>query len=93
MIKSELIELIAEKQGHLSFKDVEDSVHCILDHMSEALANGERIEIRGFGAFTIHHRSAWFGRNPKTGEKVSVPEKYVPRFKPGKILSYKVDTD
>jgi len=93
MIKSELIELIAEKQGHLSFKDVEDSVHCILDHLSEALADGERIEIRGFGAFSVRHRSGWLGRNPKTGERVSIPDKYAPHFKPGKSLRFKVNTE
>jgi len=87
IIKSELIELIAEKQKHLSFQDVEDSVHCILDHMSEALEKGQRIEIRGFGAFSLRHRTGWLARNPKTGEKVLVPEKHVPHFKPGKVLN------
>jgi len=91
MIKSELIESIADQQGHLSFKDVEDSVHCILDHMSKALADGQRIEIRGFGAFTLHKRRARMGRNPKTGESVALPERHVPHFKPGKALRDKVD--
>lgn len=85
--KSELTELIADKQGHLPFNDVKDAVDCILEHMAEALVNGERIEIRGFGAFSLHKRRAAMGRNPKTGESVFVPEKYVPRFKPGKVLS------
>lgn len=86
MIKSELIQLIADKQGNLPFKDVEYAAHCILDHMAEALANGERIEIRGFGVFSLHKRRATLGRNPKTGESVFVPEKYFPHFKPGKVL-------
>lgn len=89
--KSELVEMIADGQGHLSFKDVEDSIHCILDHMSQALADGERIEIRGFGAFSVRHRSGWIGRNPKTGEQVHIPEKYLPHFKPGKVLIHKLN--
>jgi integration host factor subunit beta len=84
--KSELIEIIADEQGHLSFSDIEYAVNCVLDHMAEALENGDRVEIRGFGAFSLHKRRAMIGRNPKTGEPVSVPEKYVPRFKPGKAL-------
>ncbi|NNJ91069.1 MAG: integration host factor subunit beta [Gammaproteobacteria bacterium] len=91
MTKSELIDMIADDQGHLSFRDVEEATNCILNHMSEALADGERIEIRGFGAFSLHKREAKLGRNPRTGEQVSVPEKYVPHFKPGKILSDKVN--
>jgi len=87
MLKSELIERLAGKQGHLSFRDVDDSVNCILEHMIEALHNGERIEIRGFGAFSLHKRRAKVARNPKTGETVSVPEKHVPHFKPGKVLN------
>jgi integration host factor subunit beta len=91
--KSDLIEIIADDQGHLSFKDVEDSVHCILDHISEALVDGERVEIRGFGVFSLRHRPAWLARNPKTGEKVSVPEKYIPHFKPGKSLRFKINAE
>jgi len=91
--KSDLIQLLADQQMHLPFKDVEDSVHCILDYMTEALENGERIEIRGFGAFSLHKRRARLGRNPKTGETVALPERYVPHFKPGKVLREKVKTD
>ena len=90
--KPDLIELIADRQGHLPFKDVEDSVNSILNQIAESLETGDRVEIRGFGAFTLHHRPARMGRNPKTGESVTVSEKYVPFFKPGKILSAKVNT-
>ena len=92
LIKSGLTQLLADKQGHLSYEDVEYSVNSILNQITESLENGERVEIRGFGAFTLHHRPAKIGRNPKTGETVTVPEKYVPFFKPGKILSSKVNT-
>ena len=92
LVKSDLIQILADDQGYLSYEDVENSVNTLIDHMGEALENGERIEIRGFGAFTLHHRPARMGRNPKTGESVTVSEKYVPFFKPGKILSAKVNT-
>ena len=93
LVKSDLIQIMADKQGHFLFKDVEDSVHCILDHMAEALADGERVEIRGFGAFSLHKRRARIARNPKTGEPVHLSEKYVPYFKPGKALRYKVNPE
>jgi len=86
LIKSEFIELVADKQRHLPFEDVEDSVNCILDHIAESLEHGENIEIRGFGTFSLHKRPAKIGRNPQTGELVPVPEKYAPHFKPGKAL-------
>ncbi|MBK5936776.1 MAG: integration host factor subunit beta [Halorhodospira halophila] len=92
MTKSELIEAIASKQPHLAHKDVEDAVKKMLEHMSETLANGERIEIRGFGSFSLHHRPARMGRNPKTGEPVALPAKYVPHFKPGKELRERVNS-
>jgi integration host factor subunit beta len=92
MTKSDLIQLIADGQGHLPFKDVEDSVNSILNQIVESLETGGRVEIRGFGAFTLHHRPAKIGRNPKTGESVRVSEKYVPFFKPGKILSAKINS-
>ncbi len=91
MTKSELIEALARKQPHLALKDVELAVKCIIDQMSETLANGERIEIRGFGSFSLHHRPPRIGRNPKTGESVSLTEKFVPHFKPGKELRDRVD--
>lgn len=91
MTKSELIERIAAVQSQLSSKDVELAVKMILDHMGEALASGERIEIRGFGSFSLHFRAARMGRNPKTGEKVQLAGKYVPHFKPGKELRDRVN--
>lgn len=92
MTKSELIEVLANKQGHhLAFKDVELAVKCMLEQMSEALSSGERIEIRGFGSFSLHYRPPRIGRNPKTGDSVSLASKYVPHFKPGKELRDRVD--
>ncbi len=91
MTKSELIDAIAAKQTHLAHKDVEDAVKEMLEHMSETLAGGDRIEIRGFGSFSLHYRPARMGRNPKTGEPVALPAKYVPHFKPGKELRERVN--
>jgi integration host factor subunit beta len=96
MTKSELIELIAAKQSHLPAKDVELAVKQVLEIMSDALAQGQRIEIRGFGSFSLHFRPPRQGRNPKTGETVALAGKYVPHFKPGKDLRDRVnepDTD
>lgn len=89
--KSELIEALSKKQSHLAYKDVELAVKCLLEHMSEALASGERIEIRGFGSFTLHYRPPRLGRNPKTGDSVALTSKYVPHFKPGKELRDRVN--
>jgi len=91
MTKSELVEIIASKQTQLSVKDVELAVKTVIDHMSQSLAEGQRIEIRGFGSFSLHYRAPRVGRNPKTGESVNLPEKYVPHFKPGKELREKVN--
>ena len=91
MTKSELIERISAEQTQLTAKDVELAVKMILDHMAETLAEGERIEIRGFGSFSLHYREARLGRNPKTGEKVELEGKYVPHFKPGKELRERVN--
>jgi integration host factor subunit beta len=91
MTKSELIEVLARKQSHLAYRDVELSVKTMLEHMSLALASGDRIEIRGFGSFSLHFRPPRVGRNPKTGETVSLPGKYVPHFKPGKELRERVN--
>lgn len=91
MTKSELIEVIASKQQHLAYRDVEVSVKTLLEHMSEALSSGHRIEIRGFGSFSLHHRPPRIGRNPKTGDPVALPAKYVPHFKPGKELRQRVN--
>lgn len=91
MTKSELIEYISEKQTQLTLKDVEVSIKLLLDHMSEILASGERIEIRGFGSFSLHYRAPRTGRNPKTGEAVVLEGKYVPHFKPGKEMRDRVN--
>ena len=91
MTKSEIINILLRKQSHLSSKDIELAVKIILEQMSDTLAGGERIEIRGFGSFSLHHRAARSGRNPKTGEKVHLASKYVPHFKPGKELRERVN--
>ena len=91
MTKSELIEHIAQKQTQLGYRDVELAVKTILEHMAESLAGGDRIEIRGFGSFSLHYRPGRVGRNPKTGAPVSLPAKFVPHFKPGKELRERVD--
>lgn len=91
MTKSELIERIAARQPQLSVKDVELAVKTILEDMSDVLANGGRIEIRGFGSFSLHFRAPRTGRNPKTGESVDLQGKYVPHFKPGKELRDRVN--
>ena len=91
MTKSELIERIAQKQTQLAYRDVELAVKTVLEHMAERLANGDRIEIRGFGSFSLHYRPGRVGRNPKTGAPVSLPAKFVPHFKPGKELRERVD--
>ena len=91
MTKSELIELIAEHQPQLSHKDIELAVKTMIEHMSQVLATGDRIEIRGFGSFSLHYREPRMGRNPKTGDTVELPGKYVPHFKPGKELRERVN--
>ncbi|MFT3930820.1 MAG: integration host factor subunit beta [Spongiibacteraceae bacterium] len=91
MTKSELIERIAAKQPQLSVKDIELAVKAVLEHMSQTLANGERIEIRGFGSFSLHYREPRQGRNPKTGDTVELAGKHVPHFKPGKEMRERVN--
>ncbi|MDA0189926.1 MAG: integration host factor subunit beta [Proteobacteria bacterium] len=91
MTKSELIARLAERFPQLVAKDADFAVKMVLDAMSEALARGDRIEIRGFGSFALNYRPPRIGRNPKSGEKVSVPEKWVPHFKAGKELRERVD--
>lgn len=86
MIKSELVQVIAEQNPHLYQRDVENIVNAILDEITEALAQGDRVELRGFGAFSVKNRGARIGRNPRTGERVEVEEKWVPFFKTGKDL-------
>ncbi|EXJ11665.1 MULTISPECIES: integration host factor subunit beta [Nitrincola] len=91
MTKSELIERLIDQHPQLSVKDVELAVKTMLDHMTEALSSGDRIEIRGFGSFSLHYRAPRIGRNPKTGESVSLDAKYVPHFKPGKEMRDQVN--
>jgi integration host factor subunit beta len=93
VIKSELIQKIAAANPHLFHRDVERIVNVIFDEIVDALAKGNRVELRGFGAFTVKHRSSRQGRNPRTGEPVSVDEKFVPFFKSGKELREKLNSD
>ena len=86
MIRSELIEKIAAENPHLYQRDVERIVNTVFDEIIEAMSNGDRVELRGFGAFSVKHRDARTGRNPRTGEAVSVEAKSVPFFKTGKLL-------
>ncbi len=91
MTKSELIARLAQRYPQLVAKDAEFAVKMVLDAMSGALLEGNRIEIRGFGSFGLNYRPPRVGRNPKSGEKVQVPEKFVPHFKAGKELRERVD--
>jgi integration host factor subunit beta len=91
MTKSELINQLAERFPQLGVKDVDFAVKVLLEALSDALVGGNRIEIRGFGSFSLSYRPPRVGRNPKSGEKVQVPEKYVPHFKAGKELRERVD--
>lgn len=91
MTKSELIARLAERFPQLIAKDADFAVKVILDAMADALSGHQRIEIRGFGSFSLNYRPPRLGRNPKSGEKVHVPEKYVPHFKAGKELRERVD--
>ena len=91
MTKSELITRLAARFPQLVTKDAELSVKTIIDAMAKSLAEGQRIEIRGFGSFDLNYRPPRVGRNPKSGEKVKVPEKYVPHFKAGKEMRERVD--
>ena len=91
MTRSERIELIASQQSQLSTKDVELAVKLMIEHMAETLSSGERIEIRGFGSFSLHYREPRQGRNPKTGDSVELEGKHVPHFKPGKELRERVN--
>ncbi|WP_296763417.1 integration host factor subunit beta [Sediminimonas sp.] len=86
MIRSELIQRIADENPHLYQRDVERIVNTIFEEITAAMARGDRVELRGFGAFSVKHRDARIGRNPRTGEAVQVEEKHVPFFKTGKLL-------
>ena len=89
--KSELILALSGRQSHLAQPDVELAVKSVIDQMADALATGERIEVRGFGSFSLHFRPPRMGRNPKTGDVVNLDGKYVPHFKPGKELRERVN--
>ena len=91
MTRSDLVEALAERFGQLTHRDAEFAVKALLEAMSDALARGHRIELRGVGSFTISHRPPRMGRNPRSGEQVAIPEKRVPHFKPGKALREEVD--
>src|SRR5690606_36815087 len=91
MTKSELIETLSQRQSHLKADDVDLAVKTLLEQMSSSLSSGARIEIRGFGSFSLHYRPPRIGRNPKTGESVALPGKHVPHFKPGKELRERVN--
>ena len=91
MTKSELIEILAAKNSHLNHKDVELAVKSLLEQMSQALATGQRIEIRGFGSFSLHYRPPRICRNPNTGDSVALAAKHVPHFKPGMELRERVN--
>ncbi len=88
--KKELIEIIANEQDQLPYKDIELSVKTIIESMIDSLTKGKRIEIRGFGSFSLRYRKSRIGRNPKSGESVNIDERYVPHFKPGKDLKERV---
>ena len=90
MIKSELVQIVAARNPHLYHRDVENIVNAVLDEITDALAAGNRVELRGFGAFSVKNRPARSGRNPRTGDKVFVPEKFVVTFKPGKEMEERV---
>lgn len=91
VVKSGLVARLAGQQKQLTEDDVELAVNCILENMIEGMVLGERVEIRGFGSLSLHYRASRLGRNPKTGEQVRVPAKFVPHFKPGVELKKRVD--
>ncbi|HGO5822658.1 TPA: integration host factor subunit beta [Mannheimia haemolytica] len=91
MTKSELIESLVSKNPNIQAKVVEECVKEVLEHLSSTMEKGERIEVRGFGSFSLHYREARVGRNPKTGDKVQLAAKHVPHFKAGKELKERVD--
>ncbi len=93
MIRSELIQKIAEENTHLNHREVEKIVNTIFDEIIEAMARGDRVELRGFGAFSVKKRDARVGRNPRTGDAVDVDEKHVPFFKTGKLLRERLNQD
>ena len=93
MIKSELVEKLAAENPHLFQRDIENIVNAILDEVGDAMARGDRVELRGFGAFSVKHRPARAGRNPRTGAHVPVDQKSVPFFKTGKEMRERLNKD
>ena len=91
LIKSKLIEKLTAQNNHLFTRDLERVVNTIFNEITQSLADGKRVELRGFGAFSVQHRAARVGRNPRSGESVNVEEKYIPRFKTGKELRLKLN--
>ena len=91
MTKSELIDRLSARMGHLTHRDIELAVRSMLELMSRRLAEGERIEVRGFGSFSLRFRPSRMGRNPRTGDAVALPDRYVVHFKPGRALRERVD--
>ena len=92
LIKSQLIQNITEANPHLFVRDVERIVNTIFNEITQSLADGKRVELRGFGAFSVQHRKERVGRNPRTGESVNVEEKFIPRFKTGKDMRLKLNS-
>jgi len=86
-----MIEILSQRQTQLAYRDVELAVKTMLEHMASTLSSGDRIEIRGFGSFSLHYRPPRTGRNPKTGDSVALIAKYVPHFKPGKEMRERVN--
>ena len=93
MTKSDLIKRLADANPHLTQRDIEKIVSTVFDEVTDALAKGDRVELRGFGAFSVREREARVGRNPRTGAEVSVPDKVVPYFKTGKELRERLNSD
>jgi len=91
LIKSKLIEKLTAQNNHLFNRDLERVVNTIFNEITQSLADGKRVELRGFGAFSVQHRSARVGRNPRSGESVNIDEKYIPRFKTGKELRLRLN--
>lgn len=93
MNRSDLVEKIAVKHGEKPDETIDSAIKLMLETMTDALASGERIEIRGFGSFTLHHRTARHGRNPRNGEPIYLPAKHIPHFRPGKLLRERVNQE
>jgi integration host factor subunit beta len=93
MTKSDLIKQLADANPHLYLRDIERIVSTVFDEVTDALVRGDRVELRGFGAFSVRRRGSRVGRNPRTGEEVTVPDKVVPYFKTGKGLRERLNTD